>query len=276
VQVWDDTVSDLAAHRARHGITDPRIPTGPGTDATNVVWDAVSPTVAAARVWLDTYTTSQALPPVRTRSSAELQARRAELDAVFADAPADHRQLIDRLHADGMLPLEDTAELLGYAVAAQGDRRRWILEHWPHVVEYAQITRTLTNGLVGPDVVPLIDTLVDSAHPHLATAATESHPWLVTLTAHLAAADASSIDSETERLLADVAGYRHRWAVTGPLPLGDAATDIDQANERAVLALAIDQAIGERSVVVDDPWGIDGLDGNRHSRLPALDDTLGW
>ncbi|HZA82016.1 MAG TPA: MobF family relaxase, partial [Actinomycetes bacterium] len=30
VQVWDDTVRDIAAHRARHGVTDPSVPVGPG------------------------------------------------------------------------------------------------------------------------------------------------------------------------------------------------------------------------------------------------------
>lgn len=277
VQVWDDTVHDLAAHRVRHGITDPAIATGPDTDAIGrIVWDAVSPTMAAARVWLDTYTTSLALPPVRTRSLAELHARRAELHAVFADAPADHRQLIDRLRDGGMLPLEDTAELLGDALAAQGERRRWILEHWPHVVEYAEITHTLRNGLAGPDVAPLVDTFADSTHRHLAAAANEGESWLVTLTAHLVPADVATIDAAAEQLLADVAGYRHRWAVTGPLPLGDAATDIDQANERDLLAIAIDHTVAEFSIEVDDPWGMGGPDQTDVSRLPALDDTLGW
>ncbi|MGE3689386.1 MAG: MobF family relaxase [Acidimicrobiia bacterium] len=276
VQVWDDAIRDLAGYRARHGITDPRIATGPDTDPSGrVVWAAVSSTMAAARVWLDTYTTSPALPPVRTRSAAELHARRAELDAVFADAPADHRQLIDRLRDGGMLPLEDTAELLGDVLVAQGERRRWILEHWPHVVEYAEITHTLSNGLAGPDVAPLVDTLAASTPPHLAAAATEGESWLVTLTAGLVPTDATTIDAAAEQLLADVAGYRHRWAVTGPLPLGDAATDVDQANERALLAIAIDHAIGEESIALEDPWDIDRLDPARHSRLPALDDTLG-
>ena len=59
-------------------------------------------------------------------------------------------------------------------------------------------------------------------------------------------------------------------------PLGDAATDLDQAAERALLAIAIDHAIGEESVALEDPWGVDRLDHARHSRLPALDDSLGW
>ncbi|CAN5650160.1 hypothetical protein BH24ACT5_BH24ACT5_02790 [soil metagenome] len=95
-------------------------------------------------------------------------------------------------------------------------------------------------------MAPLIDTLRDSTHAHLAAAATEDEPWLVTLAVHLAPTHSSSIDAAVEQVLADVAGYRHRWAVTGPLALGDAATDIDQANGRALLTIAINHTIGER------------------------------
>jgi hypothetical protein len=175
-----------------------------------------------------------------------------------------------------MLPLEDTAELLGDALAAQGDRRRWILEHWPYVVEYTQITDTLDNDLAGPDIAPLVDALAASTHPHLAAAATDGESWLVTLAAHLVPTDGATIDAAAEQLLADVAGYRHRWTVTGPRPLGDAATDIDQANERALLAIAIDHTIGQESVALEDPWGIDRLDRTRHARSPALDDSFDW
>ena len=277
VQVWDDTLRHVAAHRLRHGGTDPTVPTGPDVDdaASRAVWDAVSPTVAAARVWLDTHTTSPALPAARTRSRRDLDARRSELDAVFAEAPADHRGLIDRLQHGGMLPLEDTTELLREALAAQGERRRWILEHWPHVVEYAQITHTLTHGPAGGDTPNLLDALSHSNHPRLAAAAGDGDPWLVTLAAQLAEADATSVDPAIERLLADAAGYRHRWAVTGPLPLGDAATDIDQANERRLLTIAIDHAAGA-DTELDDPWGTAGSFRTHGTQLPELDVTLGW
>ncbi|MGH9228316.1 MAG: MobF family relaxase [Acidimicrobiales bacterium] len=273
VQVWDDTVHEIAAHRTRHGITDPTMPVGPDCidPGTAAVWDAVSPAVAASRVWLDTHGTTPDLAVTRTRSRQELKVRRAELDAIFATVPPDHRGFIDRLQAGGMLPLEDTTDLLRQALTIQGRRRRWILEHWPHVVEYAQITRTLAHGLAGPDVPRLLTTLAASPYRQLAAAADAGEAWLVTLTGQLVAPDAASADPATERLLADVAGYRHRWAVTGATPLGEGTFDVDQAAERTVLTLAINHAAGDALLDLDDQWDVHPLE----SRLPELDDTLG-
>jgi hypothetical protein len=178
----------------------------------------------------------------RTRSITELDGRRRELDGIFATAPADHRRLIEAIGAGGLLPLEDTAELLREALGSQGERRRWILEHWPQVVEYAEINHTIDQGLAGPDLIPILDALAGSGHPRLAAAAAAIEPWLVNLTAQLIAPDDLRAGPAAERLLADVASYRHRWAVTGPAPLGDGARDSDQAAERTVLSLAVDHA----------------------------------
>ena len=263
---------DALAHRARHGLPDPTTPVGP--DAADpgaaAVWEAVSPALVAARVWLDTHGTTPDLAVTRTRSRRELEARRAELEAIFATVPADHRRFIDRLQTGGMLPLEDTTELLREALANRGERRRWILEHWPHVVEYAQITRTLAHGLAGPDVPRLLTTLAASPHRQLAAAADAGEAWLVTLTGQLVAPDAASADPATQRLLADVAGYRHRWAVTGATPLGEGTFDVDQAAERTVLTLAINHAAGDALLDLHDRWDVHPLEG----RLPELDDTL--
>ena len=268
VTVWDDTVRDLAAVRLRHDITDPGRPTGPDHADPNegAVWDTVSPTVATARIWLDTHTTRPAIPVTRTRSRRELHARRDELDAIFATAPADHRGLIDQLHQGGMLALEDTAQLLDQALAGQGERRRWILEHWPHIVEYAQITHTLTNDLDGPDIDPLLAALAQSTSPPLADAAADAQPWLVTLAAQLCEPATVPLDTSRIQLLADIADHRARWRITTPSPLGDAATSPEQAAERTLLTLAIDAAIP--------PPGIGDLwDGPIQL---TLDDTLSW
>ena len=40
-------------------------------------------------------------------------------------------------------------------LAAQGERRRWILEHWPHVVEYQE----LNAGLAATARSPLVPAL---------------------------------------------------------------------------------------------------------------------
>ena len=222
-------------------------------------------------MWLDSRGTRPDVAVTRTRSRRELEARRAELEAIFATVPADHRGFIDRLQAGGTLPLEDTTELLREALATQGERRRWILQHWPHVVEYAQITRTLTHRLAGADIPPVLAALTTCAHPQLAAAADAGEAWLVTLAGQLVAPDVSGLDPATERLLADVAGYRHRWAVTGPQPLGDGAFDVDQAAERAVLTLAINHAAGAALVEPDPGWEPRSVEG----RLFDLEDSLG-
>ena len=53
-------------------------------------------------------------------------------------SPADQRATIAAL-VGGQLTLSDTNDLLREASAQQGDRRRWILEHWPHIVEIAEL-----------------------------------------------------------------------------------------------------------------------------------------
>jgi conjugative relaxase-like TrwC/TraI family protein len=273
VQVWDDAVRDIGAHRAWHALTDPAVPIGPGADDPDraAVWEAVSLTVAGTRVWLDSHATAPDISVTRTRSRRELESRRAELQAIFATAPTDQRALVNRLQTGGALPLDDTIELLRDALAVQGERRRWILEHWPHVVEYAEITRTLTADAAGPDVSLVLATLGRSAHPHLAAAADAGERWLVSLAGQVVVLDASGVDPATERLLADVADYRHRWGIAGPDPLGDGAVDVDHAAERAVLSVAIDHAAAAT---------LSGLDDQIERRpavatVPALDDGLG-
>jgi hypothetical protein len=85
--------------------------------------------------------------------------------------------------------------------------------------------------------------------------------------------DAITVDPATERLLADVAGYRHRWQVTGPSPLGDGARDVDQANERALLTLAIDGITADPSDVTQPAPTVAGW---AEQLQLLLDDTLGW
>ncbi|MGE3446683.1 MAG: MobF family relaxase [Microbacteriaceae bacterium] len=243
-QVWDDAVREIATGRLRDGITDPHQPTGPdATDtAAQALWAAVSPVVAAARVWLETHTDGPDLSVVRTRSRRELYTRRAELDAILDTAPPDLRGHIAAIQAGGMLPLADTTEMLNDALAAQGERRRWILEHWPHVVEAHQIAHAIHHGLAGADVEPLLDTLTNAGDPHLAAAAADREPWLVNLTGQILPDDATAIDAATERLFADIANYRHHWSVTGPDTLGEATASLEQHDERALLTMGLDAA----------------------------------
>lgn len=243
-QVWDDTVRHLAGHRTRHRIDDPHSAMGPAPldPALAQTWEHGNRLVAEARIWLDTHTPGPTLSPTRVRSRIELQDRRVILDAVFATAPADHRGLIGQLQAGDTLPFDDVAQLLTDALAAQGERRQWILEHWPHVVEYAQITDATDRELAGPELTSVLDVLTSASNQHLARAANEREPWLVTLASQLTAADHDGPTVDVAQLLGDVAGYRHRWDITHPDPLGTAAHDPEQTAERMLLSHAIDHA----------------------------------
>ncbi len=274
-QVWDDTVAHIAGHRARHHITDPGTALGPvPADPTlAAVWGHGHAVVAEARVWLDTHTTRPAIGLTRTRSIRELEDRHRELDAIFELAPADHRSLIDQLQAGGQLPFDDVAELLTDALAAQGERRRWILEHWPHVVEYAQITATLDTGSAGPDVPAVLTGLSTANDPRLAHAAQEGASWLATLAAQLIPAHGPPATAGVEQLLGDVASYRHRWGVTHPDPLGLAAADPEQAAERSLLTIAIDHAHDHAHP--DRTPTVAGA-GRDSLTLTTFDDGIGW
>jgi conjugative relaxase-like TrwC/TraI family protein len=256
-QVWDDTVREIATDqehnpdRARAGI-------GDNGDVTR--------RVAHTRVWLAAYTDTPIVPVARTRSTGELHARRRELDVILDSAPADYTTLIGQLREGGQLSFDDTTQLLVDALAAQDTRSRWILAHWPHIVEYAETNRTLDHGVAGIDTRPVLDTLANSSDPTIAASAATQERWLDTLLAAIVA-DASAPTLESIGLITDVAHYRQRWAVTGPDPLGSPAS-LEQATERSILQLAIERAAIAVEGVADRPAPLFGLDTNNVS--PAL------
>ncbi len=240
-QVWDDAVRHIAAYRDRHHVTDPTSPLGPRpTDPMHAAqWDDGQRLIARSRVWLDTHTPTPAIAPTRTRSLRELVDRQHELDAVLATAPADQRDLISQLRADGTLPFDNVADLLSDALAAQGDRQRWILEHWPHIVEYVEVRHAIETP--GREVEDVVAAVVASGNPQLAQAANAADPWLIRLVAQLVPSE-DTVPVESIRLLGDVASYRERWHVDHPDPLGVSAWDPEQAAERELLATAVQRA----------------------------------
>jgi conjugative relaxase-like TrwC/TraI family protein len=143
-QVWDDAVRDIAAFRARDHVTDRSTPLGllPADPSAAVAWETASISVAEARIWLDTYSPAPTAP-LRARTLTELAERRSDLDVILATAPADQRHIVQAL-TSGQLAIGDTAEILRDALNQQGDRRRWILEHWPHIVESAEVDTGLS------------------------------------------------------------------------------------------------------------------------------------
>ena len=181
--------------------------------------------------------------------------------------------LIAQLQTGGTLPFDDVAEMLTDALAAQGERRQWILEHWPHVVEYAQIADTIDRGLAGPDLTSVLDALTGASNHYLAAAANEREPWLVTLASRLTAADHDGPTADIAQLLGDVAGYRHRWDITHPDPLGTAAHDPEQTAERMLLSHAIDHAHDRAHP--DLTSEMDAVDHDTLT-LTAFDHDLSW
>lgn len=275
-QIWDDTVRHLAGHRTRHRIDDPHSAMGPvPLDPTLAqTWEHGNRLVAEARIWLDTYTPGPTVAPTRVRSLHELEDRRGVLDGIFATAPIDQRGLIGELQAGDTLPFDDIAQLLTDALAAQGERRQWILEHWPHVVEYVQITDTFDRGLAGPDLTNVLDALTREGNQHLARAANEREPWLVSLASRLTVADHDGPTTDVAQLLGDVAGYRHRWDISHPDPLGVAARNPEQTAERMVLSHAISQA-HERAHPADLMSEMDAVDHDTLT-LTAPANDLSW
>lgn len=260
-QVWDDAVRSVAAYRSRHRVPEsiPSLGSRPVAQPEADGWDEVQRTVGRSRVWLDSHDPAPAMPPTRTRSPHELRNRLHELEAILATAPADQRTLISQLQADGTLPYDNVEELLADALSDQGDRQRWILEHWPHVVEYAELRAVADTP--GPDVGVLLSALQTAPSPALVDAAERSEPWLIRLAAQLIA-DGDTPDPAVVRLLADVAAHRARWHITHPTSLDIAAWDPEQAAERELLACAIDAA---------EPAGVDP----RTSDLVELDLGVG-
>lgn len=143
-RLWDDTVRTVADWRVTSQLAgdSPGLgptPTEPGAAAR---WGQAHAELAVSRTWLATRDPDLAPAVLRRRTRAELQARLVELDDVFATAPPDQRDLIARLTSDqGALPIAELADALTTAAGAQDDRRRWILTHWPHVVEAAEVHR---------------------------------------------------------------------------------------------------------------------------------------
>jgi hypothetical protein len=260
--VWGDAVREIAAYRLRHDL--PVEVDGIGSPAFDAPehadWSQIAAHLARSRTWLATHDNEAVVPPSRTRSTPELHRRRAQLEAIFATAPADHRRLIDTL-AMGQLSLDDMSQALDQALAGQDERRRWILEHWPHIVEHAEITRTLTTSTAGPDLGSLLDQLallhVSGPNPSdpaalLADAARNNEAWLRVLLSHLVPTQAGGIDDAAIIVLARTANYRHRWHVP-PTPLGVAATDDDQAREAAELRQVISATAGEATQGIQPP-----------------------
>jgi hypothetical protein len=140
---YDDTVRTIVAWRAHQDLPSAVEGLGPRPDHDGHQWDDLAARVATTRHWL---ATSDRLTPdtPATRTENELLDRLGEVDAILDTAPPDWQPLVAQLRA-GQLTLDDTDTILGDALTGQHTRRRWILEHWPHVVEHHEISAALAN-----------------------------------------------------------------------------------------------------------------------------------
>jgi len=146
---WDDAVGEIAAYRVRIGLdkAHPGIGPCPVGAAHAESWHQVTGMVARTRTWLGRQP-DQVGPVAAGRSTEELVARRAELDAILDTAPPDQRHLIAQLQSGDQLPFDNTADILRAALEGEASRRAWILTHWPHIVELAEIDRALEDSAV--------------------------------------------------------------------------------------------------------------------------------
>ena len=129
-RTWDNGVVAIARWHLTH-------PDGPATDPAGAT--QLRTWITQTRAWLDS--TQRTTPAAAvTRTAPEITARRDALAEILDSAPSDCRGVIDRLHG-GQLAFDDVDELLRSALDRQDARRQWILEHWPHIVEYAELER---------------------------------------------------------------------------------------------------------------------------------------
>ena len=123
------------------------------------------------RIWL---TDRRHEPPATSTSlsATEMHHRRAELQALMRTAPADHRELIDRLTA-GTVGSAEVHEHLVAATTAQQDRRDWIVANWPYVVELEQLNALISTQpalahwptATPPPVQAVLDAMASAATP---------------------------------------------------------------------------------------------------------------
>jgi len=140
-RTWDSAVTTIARWQLTH-------PDGPADDPSGA--HQLRTWLAQTRTWLDTANRTAPTAEV-TRTTAEIDERRTELQQIFDTAPADCQHLIDRIQG-GQLALGDVDELLRTAVDQQDARRVWILEHWPHIVEHAELDRASSAPQMTLDV----------------------------------------------------------------------------------------------------------------------------
>ena len=224
---WDSLVADIARWRSRHHTNGDGI--GPPPDDTGMLerWQDLNGRLASTRRWLLNSNRHEPSWPA-ARSHPELLARRRALEEVFDAAPPDSRPIIDAVRA-GQLTLTDVDELVREATTARDARKQWILEHWPHVVEYDEINTLLTEGRWGPDRHHLLGHLDrDQLNEALSAAIRADEPWLQAALCAIDADDDAPLTSHQLAWINAAANHRAEHGITIRDPLGPIPTDRNQ------------------------------------------------
>ena len=158
-QVWDDEVAALATWRDTHHLHADTAGYGPPPDDLQLLeqWRTNLQRGHDVHRWLREHQPGLAPIRVTALSAAEIRQRLDELDTILATAPPDQTRIIDALHT-GRLHPADLDDAIRQALATQDSRRDWILEHWPHVVEHAELARLdQAHGALDHWPIPLPD-----------------------------------------------------------------------------------------------------------------------
>lgn len=228
LQTWTSAARDIARWQLHAGPNAEQVPAELGQH------------LLTTRAWLDQRAPQTPTWPYR-RSHRELVARRAELDAILDTAPSDQQHLIERLRSGEPRLLNDTAEALTEIVERQRERRGWILEHWPHIVEYAEVTQTLDTGLWGPDIDTILDHLEPDPDSALANSIDTDETWIRLAIGRLAPQWTTELDAEATDLLHDIADYRVRSGASGIQPIADEPRSNETEVERDDLVARLDR-----------------------------------
>ena len=258
---WDEAVSEIATVRARSDL--PADIAGIGNRPTDPdhqrTWDQASQHLLETRIHLDgsQRPIDDQLWP-RRRTPDDLQSRCAELEAILADAPDDQRKLIERLRAGDPVNPAEVSRALQDAVQAQGSRRAWILAHWPHVIEYVQVTNALAGAAPDDRFERLLDRTTEEMDEPLHRAVERRDPWVDRVLPTLEPQADGGIGPHGMRVLREIASYRKRWGVTDDVVLGFAPPDPTQAGEHARVAQLVagvpsrDRSLGRDSLPAND------------------------
>ena len=141
-QIFDDELAQLAAWRDARHLNNSNPGYGPQPDNPNHAdrWREHLDRSLQTRTWLAHHNPKLAPQPVAPVDITAVRERLDQLAGILASAPPDQTLIIDAI-TNGTLSPTDIHQALADAANTQAARRDWIVEHWPYVIEHAELTR---------------------------------------------------------------------------------------------------------------------------------------